>query len=224
MSLKKAIFLILIILLVDQISKFYIKTHFVLSEKHVVFSWFQIVFVENEGMAWGTKISDFIPFVSESVAKLSLSLFRIFAVFGIGYWLVSVVRNKASKTLILAVALILAGALGNIIDSVFYGVLFSGSHGQVATFLPSDGGYASLFHGKVVDMLHFPIWQGVLPDWIPFFGGKFFSFFEPVFNTADMAISVGIGILIFFNKKAFKEKQSDSNDEEIQEEAIVENL
>lgn len=203
MTLKKASLFILIILLVDQISKIYIKTHFTLSEKHIVFSWFQIAFVENEGMAWGTKISDFIPFISERAAKLSLSLFRIFAVFGIGYWLVSVVKKKASKTLIVAVSLIFAGALGNIIDSVFYGVLFSGSAGEVATFLPSEGGYGSLFHGRVVDMFHFPIWKGFLPEWIPFYGGEYFTFFEPVFNIADMAISTGIGILIIFNKKAF---------------------
>jgi len=220
MSLRKAILLILIILLIDQISKFYIKTHFVLSEKHVIFSWFQIVFVENEGMAWGTKISDFIPFISERAAKLSLSLFRIFAVFGIGYWLFSVIKNKASKTLIIAVSLIFAGALGNIIDSVFYGVLFNDSLGEVATFLPSEGGYASLFHGQVVDMLHFPIWNGVLPDWVPFYGGKFFTFFEPVFNIADMAISTGIGILVFFNKRAFNEEKQVINTEELQEEKL----
>jgi signal peptidase II len=154
-------------------------------------------------MAWGTKISDFIPFITEKAAKLSLSLFRIFAVIGIGYWLVSVVNKKASKTLIVAVSLILAGALGNIIDSVFYGVLFSGSSGEVATFLPSQGGYGNLFHGRVVDMLHFPIWKGFLPEWIPFYGGEYLTFFEPVFNIADMAISTGIGILIIFNKKAF---------------------
>lgn len=203
MTLKKAFLLIFIILLVDQISKIYIKTHFVLSEKHIIFSWFQIAFVENEGMAWGTKISDFIPFITEKAAKLSLSLFRIFAVIGIGFWLVSVVNKKASKTLIVAVSLIFAGALGNIIDSVFYGVLFSSSSGEVATFLPSQGGYGNLFHGRVVDMLHFPIWKGFLPEWIPFYGGEYFTFFEPVFNIADMAISTGIGILIIFNKKAF---------------------
>ena len=203
MSLKKAILLILFILLIDQISKIYIKTHFTLSERYIVFSWFQIAFVENDGMAWGTKISDFMPFISEKVAKLSLSLFRIFAVIGIGFWLVSVVKKNASKTLIIAISLIFAGALGNIIDSVFYGILFSGSEGQVATFLPSEGGYGSLFHGRVVDMLHFPFWKGFLPDWVPFYGGEFFTFFEPVFNLADMAISIGIGILVFFNKKAF---------------------
>jgi signal peptidase II len=203
MTLKKAFLLIFIILLVDQISKIYIKTHFVLSEKLIIFSWFQIAFVENEGMAWGTKISDFIPFITEKAAKLSLSLFRIFAVIGIGYWLVSVVNKKASKTLIVAVSLIFAGALGNIIDSVFYGVLFSGSSGEVASFLPTQGGYGNLFHGRVVDMLHFPIWKGFLPEWIPFYGGEYLTFFEPVFNIADMAISTGIGILIIFNKKAF---------------------
>jgi signal peptidase II len=203
MTLKKAFLLIFIILLVDQISKIYIKTHFVLSEKLIIFSWFQIAFVENEGMAWGTKISDFIPFITEKAAKLSLSLFRIFAVIGIGYWLVSVVNKKASKTLIVAVSLIFAGALGNIIDSVFYGVLFSGSSGEVATFLSSQGGYGNLFHGRVVDMLHFPLWKGFLPEWIPFYGSEYLTFFEPVFNIADMAISTGIGILIIFNKKAF---------------------
>ena len=220
MSFKKALLIIIVILIIDQISKFYIKTHFALSERVFVFNWFQIAFVENEGMAWGTKISDFLPFISERIAKLSLSIFRIIAVFGIGYWLALVIKNKASKTLILAVALIFAGALGNIIDSVFYGVLFSDSEGQVAAFLPSEGGYANLFHGKVVDMLHFPIWKGVLPNWVPFYGGRFFTFFEPVFNIADMAISTGIAILIFFNKSAFKEKKPSLDIEEIQDENL----
>jgi signal peptidase II len=204
MSLKKATLLIIIILLIDQISKVYIKTHFSLSEKHIVFNWFHIAFIENDGMAWGTKISDFISFISEETAKLSLTLFRIFAVIGIGYWLIISIKNLAPKILIIAISLILAGALGNIIDSVFYGVIFNESYSQVATFLPAEGGYSDLFHGKVVDMLHFPIWKGVLPNWIPIYGGKFFTFFEPVFNIADMAISTGIGILIFFNKRAFQ--------------------
>jgi signal peptidase II len=205
MTLKKAVAIIIIILLIDQISKFYIKTHFALYDKIEVFSWFHIVFVENEGMAWGTKLSDLIPAISDRTAKLFLTLFRIVAVFGIGYWLYASVKKHSPKILIVAIALILAGALGNIIDSVFYGLIFNDSNSQVASFLPKDGGYDTWFHGKVVDMLHFPIWKGVLPDWIPMIGGKFFTFFEPVFNIADMAISTGIGMLIVFNKKAFKE-------------------
>ena len=203
MSLKKATILIVVILLIDQISKFYIKTNFALNEKLEVFSWFQIAFVENEGMAWGTKISDFVSFISDRTAKVCLTVFRVLAVFGIGYWLRKSIIDKSSRTLIFAISLILAGALGNIIDSVFYGIIFDSSLGQVATFLPEQG-YDTLFHGKVVDMLHFPMWSGVLPNWIPFYGGSYFTFFDPVFNIADMAISTGIGILIFFNKRAFK--------------------
>ena len=205
MSLKKALIIIIIILLIDQISKIYIKTHFRLTETVDVLSWFKIHFVENDGMAWGTKLSDFFTFISDRSAKLILTLFRIVAVTCIGFWLVDVTKKKKSKTLVFAIAIIFAGALGNIIDSVFYGVLFSGSEMQVATFLPEDGGYAGVFYGRVVDMLHFPIWSGVLPEWFPFFGGKYFSFFDPVFNVADVAISTGIGILIVFNKKAFND-------------------
>ncbi|WP_296383148.1 lipoprotein signal peptidase [Winogradskyella sp.] len=205
MSLKKASFIIILILLIDQISKIYIKTHFQLNEDVTVFSWFKIAFVENDGMAWGTKLSDLFTFISDKSAKLILTLFRIAAVTGIAFWLVDVTKKKRSKILIFAIAIIFAGALGNIIDSVFYGVLFSDSDMQVATFLPEAGGYADVFHGKVVDMLHFPLWNGILPEWLPVIGGRLFSFFDPVFNVADVAISTGIGILIVFNKKAFKE-------------------
>lgn len=207
MSLKKAVLLIVIILLIDQISKIYIKTHLVLNERALDYNWFQIVFVENEGMAWGTKVSDFISFISDRTAKLFLTIFRIIAVIGISYWLVTSIKKKGSKILIVAIALIFAGALGNIIDSVFYGVLFNDSYSQVATFLPAEGGYDTIFHGKVVDMLHFPMWKGFLPEWIPFIGGDYFTFFESVFNVADMAISTGIGMLIVFNKRAFGEKK-----------------
>lgn len=203
MSLKKATLLIIVILLIDQISKFYIKTHFALNDKTVIFDWFQIVFVENEGMAWGTKMSDFISFISDRTAKLILTVFRIVAVGFISYWLISSIKKKSATILIVAISLIFAGALGNIIDSVFYGVIFNDSQSQVATFLPKDGGYGTLFHGKVVDMLHFPMWSGFLPEWMPLVGGDYFTFFEPVFNVADMAISTGIGMLIVFNKKAF---------------------
>ncbi len=205
MSLKKATFVIVVILLIDQISKVYIKTHFQLGEDITVFSWFKIAFIENDGMAWGTKLSDFVSFISDETAKLVLTLFRIVAVTGIAFWLIDVTKKKRSKTLIFAISIIFAGALGNIIDSVFYGVLFNDSVMQVASFLPEEGGYAKVFHGNVVDMLHFPIWSGVMPDNLPLIGGKYFSFFDPVFNVADMAISTGIGILIVFNKKAFDE-------------------
>ncbi|WP_242203819.1 lipoprotein signal peptidase [Aestuariivivens insulae] len=206
MSLKKSIILIIIILLIDQISKIYVKTHFVLGEELPVFSWFKIYFIENNGMAWGTKISDFVSFMSERTAKIALTLFRIVAIFGIGYWLYSATKKHNPTVLILAIAFIFAGALGNIIDSVFYGIFFNDSHGQVASFLPEAGGYDTLFHGKVVDMLYFPLYKGYLPEWLPFYGGKFFTFFDPVFNIADVAISTGFVMLIVFNKKAFGKK------------------
>lgn len=209
MSLKKSILLIVVILLIDQVSKIYIKTHFALQDSVEVFSWFKIFFIENDGMAWGTKISDFISFIDDRSAKVALTLFRIVAIFGIGYWLRDAAKKQSHNILILAIALIFAGALGNIIDSVFYGVLFSDSHGQVASFLPESGGYDSLLHGKVVDMLYFPMWEGYLPEWLPYKGGEYFIFFNPVFNIADMAISTGFIMLIVFNKKAFSRKENE---------------
>lgn len=206
MSLKKATIFIILILLIDQVSKIYVKTHFVLGEDVAVFDWFKIYFIENSGMAWGTKLSDLLPFISDRTAKVSLTVFRIFAIIGIGYWLFNSIKKQQSKMLNVALVFVFAGALGNILDSVFYGVLFDDSVGQVATFMPEQG-YDSMLHGKVVDMLYFPIWQGYLPECIPSIGGKYFTFFEPVFNVADVAISVGFGILIFFNKKAFPKKE-----------------
>ncbi len=201
MGLKKSLCLIAAVLLIDQVSKAYIKTHFVLGDSIDVFNWFKILFIENSGAAWGAKLSDFLP-VSEPIGKLVLTVFRLFAVAGIGYWLYDTIKKHASKTLILAVSLIFAGALGNIIDSVFYGIVFNESYQQVATAF-SDEPYGGLFYGKVVDMLYFPIIDATWPDWVPYFGGSDFRFFEPVFNIADMAISTGVGILIVFNKKAF---------------------
>tara|TARA_A100000171_G_scaffold53027_1_gene75547 strand:- start:26284 stop:26904 length:621 start_codon:yes stop_codon:yes gene_type:complete len=202
MSLKKAIAIIILILLIDQVSKIYIKTTFIIGDGFDVFSWFKIHFIENEGMAWGAKIPG-------QYGKLFLTLFRLIAIVGIGYWLWDSVRKNASRVLIVSIALIFAGAMGNIIDSVFYGLIFNDSTSQVATFMPAEGGYGTLFHGKVVDMLYFPLWEGVLPEWIPFWGGTYFTFFDPVFNIADSAISIGLVLLVIFNKKAFPKKSKE---------------
>ncbi|MFC6875545.1 lipoprotein signal peptidase [Flavobacterium myungsuense] len=195
MSLRNAYFLIFIILLVDQASKIYIKTNFVLGEEVNVFNWFKILFIENEGMAWGTEIPG-------TYGKLFLTVFRLIAVTAIGYWLWDASHKNASNYLIVAIALILAGAFGNIIDSVFYGIIFDDSHNHLATLF-SENPYGKVFHGKVVDMLYFPIIDGTFPSWLPFWGGTDFKFFNAIFNVADMAISTGVGILIVFNKKAF---------------------
>uniref|UniRef100_UPI0040490B69 lipoprotein signal peptidase n=1 Tax=Flavobacterium sp. TaxID=239 RepID=UPI0040490B69 len=196
MSLKKATFLIVLILLIDQISKIYIKTNFRLYEQVVVFEWFKIHFIENEGMAWGTVIPG-------TYGKIILTVFRIFAVGGIAYWLWTATKAKQSNYLITAISLIFAGALGNIIDSVFYGVIFNDSFHAPATLF-AEKPYGELFYGNVVDMLYFPFIEDYkLPEWLPVFGGKTFTFFSAIFNFADMAISTGVGIMIFFNKKAF---------------------
>ena len=198
MSLRTAYFLIFVILLVDQASKIFIKTNFVLGEEINVFSWFKILFIENEGMAWGTEIPG-------TYGKLFLTLFRLIAVTAIGYWLWDSIQKNSSNYLIVAIALILAGAFGNIIDSVFYGIIFDDSHNHLATLF-SEKPYGKVFHGKVVDMLYFPILDGNFPSWLPIWGGRDFKFFNAIFNVADMAISTGVGILIVFNKKAFHHK------------------
>lgn len=200
MSLAKAYLLIFIILIVDQVSKIYVKTNFILGEEVEVFNWFKILFIENEGMAWGTKIPG-------EYGKLFLTLFRLVAVGGIGYWLWdSVERKHSSDYLVVAIALIFAGALGNIIDSVFYGVIFDDSQSQLATIF-ADTPYGTWFHGQVVDMFYFPFIKDYpMPEWVPFIGGRPFTFFNAIFNVADVAISTGVGILIVFNKKAFHHK------------------
>lgn len=208
MSLKKAVLLIVLVLLIDQVSKFYIKTTFALGDEIKIFDWFSILFVENKGMAWGAQIPG-------EYGKLLLTTFRLIAVPFIGYWLWDSVRKGGSTILIVAISLIFAGAFGNIIDSVFYGVIFDHSYNQVATFMPEDGGYAPLLYGHVVDMLYFPLWSGYLPEWLPFWGGEYFTFFEPVFNIADSAITIGVFLLLIFNKKAFPDdhKEEKTNKE-----------
>ena len=196
MNLKKAYFIVFLVLLVDQLSKIYVKTHFILHDEVAIFSWFKILFIENEGMAWGAEIPG-------SYGKIILTLFRIIAVAGIGYWLWDAVKKQHSKVLIIAISLILAGAFGNIIDSVFYGLIFDDSSYNLATLF-SEKPYGRVFYGKVVDMFYFPIIKDYpMPSWVPIIGGKPFTFFNAIFNVADFAISTGVGILIVFNKRAF---------------------
>ena len=155
--------------------------------------WFIIHFTENNGMAFGMEFGG-------GYGKLFLSIFRIIAVTGIGYYLTFLVKHKASQLLILSVTLIFAGAMGNIIDSTFYGVLFSDSDFQVAQLFPVEGGYASFLHGKVVDMFYFPMIDFHWPDWMPLWGGDRFQFFKPVFNVADSAISVGVISMLLLHR------------------------
>ncbi|WP_298265739.1 lipoprotein signal peptidase [uncultured Lutibacter sp.] len=193
--MKKSILIIVLVLLIDQISKIYIKTNFLYGEEVVVFDWFRIHFIENNGMAWGAEFGG-------KAGKLFLTIFRLFAITGIGYWLYSSIKKGAPNILIVAISLIFAGALGNIIDSVFYGIIFDTPLNATATLF-AEKPYGELFHGKVVDMLYFPIWNGNLPEWFPIWGGKPFTFFNAIFNIADTAISTAVGLLIVFNKKAF---------------------
>ena len=204
LDIKKGLIFVLILLFFDQFLKFYIKLNFPLTlygqPAIIDLGFFKLLFIENEGMAMGARLNNIFPFLSDYSAKLSLTMFRLIAVVGIGYWLISALKNNKSNLFKITLCLIFAGALGNIIDSVFYGQWFSSSYGQVATFLPETG-YAPIFFGNVVDMLQFPILTWVWPQWLPFIGGQSFTFFEYVFNFADAYISTGVLILIFFNKR-----------------------
>lgn len=210
-NLPTAIAIVLVLLLMDQASKFFIKLNYPLSlyGNNAIVDWgfFKLLFVENKGMAMGTKLNDIFPFFSDKTAKLVLTIFRLLAIVGIGYWLWDNIRKQTSNLFRWALCLIFAGALGNIIDSVFYGLIFSHSYGQVATLFPEEGGYASIFQGHVVDMLQFPLVSWNWPDWMPWVGGQHYTFFQYVFNIADTAISIGVGILIVFNKKIFGKAQ-----------------
>lgn len=194
--MKRAAIIIFIVLLLDQLSKIYVKTHFFLGEEVLVLGdWFRLHFVENPGMAFGMQLGG-------DSGKLILSVARLIAIVLIGAYMYYLTRQKAPKGVIAGIALVVAGALGNVIDSAFYGVLFSHSgYAQLATFLPAEGGYAGFLHGRVVDMLYFPLFSFNWPQWLPLVGGERFEFFQPVFNIADSAISIGFAYLLLFQSK-----------------------
>ena len=195
---NKVILIILVVLVFDQILKIWVKTSMMLGEEHRIFDdWFILHFTENNGMAFG------MEFWGRN-GKVFLTLFRMAAVIGIGWYLTRLIKENSPLGLIISVSLIMAGAIGNIIDSVFYGILFNGSYHQVAEFLPEQGGYSSLLHGKVVDMLYFPIFKGHYPEWFPFRSGQQFIFFRPVFNIADSAITIGVISILVFQRRFFK--------------------
>ncbi|SHF08010.1 signal peptidase II [Mariniphaga anaerophila] len=216
--------IIFLVLAADQVLKIWVKTNFSLGDEIVVFkNWFILHFVENNGMAFG------FEFAGE-YGKLFLSIFRIIAVIAIGWYLFKLARHKEVPFGFLAcIALIFSGAIGNIIDSLFYGMVFNHSYGQVADFLPEGGGYATFLHGRVVDMFFFPIIDTTLPDWLPIWGGKEFVFFRPVFNIADSSITVGIFSILLFYRKQFnnldkkKEAEKSAEDEAVESKDEVTN-
>ena len=206
--------IIVIVLIIDQAIKYWVKTNMTLGESFPILGldWANIRFIENNGMAFGIEFGG-------RTGKLFLSLFRIFAVSILGYYLFQLVRQNVKTSLLISFALILGGAIGNIIDSAFYGQLFSAStYSMPATFLPDGGGYESLFHGKVVDMLYFPILRGHYPDWFPFWSGQPFLFFRPIFNIADSFITTGVISIILFHRKFFitadEQNEEAANEEE----------
>lgn len=194
--------IIILILLADQTLKFHIKTHYFANQDTLIFGhWFYLHFLENPGMAWGWNLGD-----GGSWSKIALTVFRMIAVvFGV-FYIGKIIKRKDNPGFIFCVALIFAGAVGNLIDSMFYGMFFENSDENlynVAKFLPHGGGYASFLHGKVVDMLYFPIIQSQYPHWVPWVGGEKFIFFSPVFNIADASISLGLIIILLFQKRFF---------------------
>mgnify|MGYP000284872139 FL=1 len=196
-----AITVVLLVIIIDQVIKIWVKTNMALYETIDVASWFKIYFVENNGMAFGIEV----------LGKLFLSLFRIIAVGFIGYYLYLLVTRNFKHGYIACIALILAGAIGNIIDSVFYGEIFTASYpGHVASIVPFGQGYSSWLHGKVVDM--FPLIEGTFPSWIPVWGGEDFIFFRPIFNFADSAITVGIILLLIFYRKTLQDTMQKPNE------------
>lgn len=188
-----AVAIVVAILLIDQIIKIEVKTNMTLGEAKRVTDWFYIEFIENNGMAYGMKF----------INKLVLSLFRLFAIGFIGYYLAKIIKkNVAPFGYVVLIAMVLAGAAGNLIDCLFYGLIFDASTPfTVSQFVPFGEGYSTFLHGKVVDMFYFPIIQTIWPEWVPYFGGSEYVFFSPVFNFADACISVGVVALLLFYRK-----------------------
>lgn len=201
---NKPFLAVFLILLADQILKFWIKLNMSLGQEYKIFgNWAIIHFTENNGMAFGMEFGG-------EAGKLFLTLFRIGAVCAIGYGVVYLIKKKYHRGLIMNLSLIFAGAMGNIIDSTFYGLIFSEStYYEPAKFLPAGGGYASLFHGKVVDMFYIPLLQGLYPLWVPIWGGQEYIFFRPVFNIADSVITLGVILILIYQKRYFKEEKKE---------------
>lgn len=188
-----AVAIVVAILLIDQIIKIEVKTNMTLGEAKRVTDWFYIEFIENNGMAYGMKF----------INKLVLSLFRLLAIGFIGYYLAKIIKKDVAPLgYIVLIAMVLAGAAGNLIDCLFYGLIFDASTPfTVSQFVPFGEGYSTFLHGKVVDMFYFPIIQTTWPEWVPYFGGSEYVFFSPVFNFADACISVGVVALLLFYRK-----------------------
>lgn len=204
MKLRNVVLIIALIIIVDQVLKIWIKTSYGFGQITEVAgqNWFRLYFIENEGMAWGWKFGG-------EWGKMILTLFRLGAVVFGTWYLGRIVKQEYSKGFIVCAALIYAGALGNLIDSMFYGMIFSKSDwGVVASAFPSEGGYAGFLHGRVVDMLYFPIFDAELPGWLPLVGNTKFEFFSPIFNVADASISIGVITLFVFQKRFFRRKES----------------
>ena len=191
-----AALIVLAVLLIDQVIKIWVKTHMTLHEQIEIFSWFKIVFIENNGMAYGMEIG----------SKLVLSIFRIVAVGVLGYYIAQQVRKQARWGYIICISMVMAGAAGNIFDSMFYGLIFNASSEFYTSYLvPFGTGYAPFLMGKVVDMFYFPLIVTTWPDWVPVVGGEPYVFFSPIFNFADSAISVGVVLLLLFYRKEIGE-------------------
>ncbi len=203
---NKALIVVILVLFLDQFFKFWVKTHMLLHQTyHVIGDKFLIQFIENNGMAFGIELGG-------TGGKLILSLFRILAVIGIGWYLIYIIRHKAHTGFVISIALIFSGAIGNIIDSAFYGMIFSNStEYQLAQLFPHGGGYSTFLHGKVVDMLYFPLFHGQFPDWFPIWRSEPFLFFSPIFNCADSSITVGVCIILFFQKTFFPKTKTNQD-------------